>query len=86
MANGHCPAPLPPHVRIPNAESLPASMRRMPALAVMAVAGFRLFMLKIRYLRECRAPIYIGILFGCEAARLRGCEAVCEMCCITVQK
>ena len=36
----HCPAPLPPHVCIPNAGGWPASMRRMPAQAVVAMAGF----------------------------------------------
>ena len=75
MANSHCLAPLPPHVRIPNAGGWPGSMRRMPALAEVAVAGFRCFMLEIRYLCEYRAPIYIGALFGPEAQRPRGPEA-----------
>ncbi len=67
----HCPAPLPTHIRIPNAGGWPASMRRMPAQAVVAMAGFSVFMLKIKCLCEYRAPTYIGVPFGCEAARLR---------------
>ena len=49
-------------------------MRRMPAQAVVAAAGFKVFMLWMRYLTAPREaiPIMAPRLRGSEAPRLRG--------------
>ena len=69
-----CPVPLP--ARFPSGRGSSASMRRMPTQAQeTAVAGFRCFMLEIKYLYEVRRCAYIGAPFGSKAPRLQGSKA-----------